>query len=144
MNNVCLVGRLTRDPELRSTKSGTPVCSYTLAVDRQYKSDGQPTADFISIVSWEKAAEFVANYFTKGMRVFVVGRLQVRQWEDQEGNKRYSTEVVSNQVGFADGYKDSDRSEKSGRYDDDGFASSKQFAGQSSVVDEISDADVPF
>lgn len=132
MNNVCLVGRLVRDPELRTTQNGTSVCSYTLAVDRQYKSDGQPTADFISVISWSKAAEFVANYFTKGMRVFVVGRIQTRSWEDKEGNKRYATEVVSNQVGFADGKKDKDQSAP---------ASSKDFDGES---EEISDADIPF
>ena len=134
MNSVCLVGRLVRDPELRTTQNGTSVCSYTLAVDRQYKSDGQPTADFISVISWSKAAEFVANYFTKGMRVFVVGRIQTRSWEDKEGNKRYATEVVSNQVGFADGKRD-------GRGNSNDYASSDDFAGES---EEISDADIPF
>jgi len=132
MNNACLVGRLVRDPDFRTTQSGTPVCSFTLAVDRQYKSEGQPTADFIPIQVWRQTAEFVTNYFTKGMRVYVVGRIQVRQWEDKEGNKRYATEVVSNQVGFADGKKDKDQSAP---------ASSKDFDSES---EEISDADIPF
>lgn len=108
MNNVCLVGRLTKDPELRNTASGTPVCNFTLAVDRRFKSEGQPTADFINIVSWSGTAEFVANYFNKGMRVFVVGRIQTRTWEDNDGKRHYATEVVSNEVGFADGKKDGD------------------------------------
>ncbi len=108
MNNVCLVGRLTKDPELRNTASGTPVCNFTLAVDRRFKSENQPTADFINVVSWSRTAEFVANYFNKGMRVFVVGRIQTRTWEDNDGKKHYATEVVSNEVGFADGKKDGD------------------------------------
>ncbi len=108
MNNVCLVGRLTKDPELRNTASGTPVCNFTLAVDRRFKSENQPTADFINVVSWSSTAEFVANYFNKGMRVFVVGRIQTRTWEDNDGKKHYATEVVSNEVGFADGKKDGD------------------------------------
>ncbi len=108
MNNVCLVGRLTKDPELRYTTNNTPVCSFTLAVDRRFKKEGQPPADFPGIVTWQKTAEFVANYFKKGMRVYVVGEIRTRKWEDDSGNNHYATEVVSNEVGFADGKKDGD------------------------------------
>jgi len=106
MNNVCLVGRLTKDPELRYTQSSTAVCNFTLAVDRRFKSEGQPEADFINVVAWSKSAEFASNYFFKGMRVSVVGSIQVRSWEDNDGKKHYATEVVSNELGFADGKKD--------------------------------------
>ena len=110
-----------------------PVCNYTLAVDRQFKSEGQPTADFIPVQVWRQTAEFVANYFTKGMRVFVVGRLQVRMYEDGEGNKRHATEVVANQVGFADGKKDG--------ISNRGTANPDDFADENK---EILDSDVPF
>ncbi len=110
MNNVSLVGRLVKDPELRYAASGTAVCNFTIAVDRRFKKEGQPEADFIPIVTWQKTAEFVGKYFNKGMRVYVVGNIQTRSWEDQEGKKRYVTEVISNEVGFADGKKDSSNS----------------------------------
>ncbi len=110
MNNVCLVGRLTKEPDLRYTQSGAAVSNFTLAVDRRFKKEGQPDTDFIPIVTWQKTAEFAAKYFTKGMRVYVVGSIQTRSWEDQEGKKHYVTEVISNEVGFADGKKDSSNS----------------------------------
>ncbi len=104
MNNVSLVGRLTKDPELRHVgDKQTAFASFTLAVDRRFKTEGQPTADFIPIVLWGKTAEFVSNYFTKGLRVFVVGSIQTRNWTDQDGKKHYVTEVKADQVGFADG-----------------------------------------
>ncbi|MFA5560039.1 MAG: single-stranded DNA-binding protein, partial [Methanofastidiosum sp.] len=78
MNTVCLVGRLTRDPELRYTPSGTAVCNFNLAVDRRFKSEGQPTADFINIVAWSASAEFAAKHYVKGLQVSVVGRIQTR------------------------------------------------------------------
>lgn len=121
MNNVCLVGRLTRDPELRHTANETPVCNFTLAVDRRFKSDGQPTADFINIIAWQNTAEFVEKWFTKGMRVFAVGRIQTRNWEDRDGNKRYSTEVVADQVGFADGKRGDSAPKTTEEIDDSDF-----------------------
>jgi len=121
LNNVCLVGRLTRDPELRHTANETPVCNFTLAVDRRFKSDGQPTADFINIIAWQNTAEFVEKWFTKGMRVFAVGRIQTRNWEDRDGNKRYSTEVVADQVGFADGKRGDSAPKATEEIDDSDF-----------------------
>jgi len=96
------MGRLTRDPVLRHTQSNTPVTSFTLAVDRFGKSSEQKSADFIDIVCWEKLAEFTANYFVKGQLVSIVGRLQQRQWDDKEGNKRTSYEVVASEAHFAE------------------------------------------
>lgn len=107
LNKIILMGRLTRDPELRRTGSGTAVTSFSLAVDRDYKSQsGEKETDFIDIVAWRATAEFVSKYFTKGRMAVVEGRLQIRDWTDKEGNKRRTTEVVADQVYFGDSKKD--------------------------------------
>lgn len=105
MNKVALIGRLTRDPELRYTQQGTPVAGFTLAVNRRYTKEDEQKADFISIVAWQKTAEFCAKYFVKGQQVAVCGRIQTRSWDDQDGKKRYTTEVVAEDVYFADSKK---------------------------------------
>lgn len=104
MNKVILMGRLTKDPELRyTTNNNTAVCSFTLAVDRGFAKQGEERqADFIPIVVWDKQAEFCSKYFTKGQQVAIVGRIQVRAWDDNEGKKRYTTEVVASETFFAD------------------------------------------
>ena len=103
LNRIILMGRLTRDPELRKTGNGTAVASFTLAVDRDYKpQDGERETDFIDIVAWRGTGEFVSKYFTKGRMAVVEGRLQVRDWTDKDGNKRRSTEVVADNVYFGD------------------------------------------
>jgi len=102
------MGRFTKDPELRATQSGTSVCSFSLACDRDYKdSNGKKETDFFDCVAWRKTAEFVSKYFAKGQMALVVGRLQNRDWKDKEGNKRRSTEIVVDNVYFAD-YKPRD------------------------------------
>ena len=104
MNHFVGIGRLTRDPEVRYTQSGKAVASFSLAVNRRFgkANDGQqPSADFISIVAWEKLAEFCGNYLTKGSRILVEGRLQARSYDAQDGSKRYVTEVVANDIEFA-------------------------------------------
>lgn len=102
MNKVVLVGRLARDPELRTTQSGTAVVSFTVACDRRFARQGEERqADFINCVAWNKTAEFVSRYFTKGMRIALDGRIQTRSYDDQNGNKRYITEVVAEDVEFA-------------------------------------------
>lgn len=102
MNKVVLVGRLSKDPELRSTQSGTAVVSFTVACDRRFVKEGEERqADFINCVAWNKTAEFVSRYFTKGMRIALDGRIQTRSYDDQNGNKRYITEVVAEDVEFA-------------------------------------------
>ena len=103
LNKIILMGRLTRDPELRKTGNGTAVASFTLAVDRDYKpQDGERETDFIDVVAWRGTGEFVSKYFTKGRMAVVEGRLQVRDWKDKDGAKRRSTEVVAENVYFGD------------------------------------------
>lgn len=107
MNKVDLVGRLTKDPEIRYTQSSnTMVASYTLAVKKRFAKEGEQDTDFINIVSWSKSAEFIQKYFHKGQQVWISGRIQTRSWEDDNGQKHYATEVVTEEVGFADSKKE--------------------------------------
>lgn len=106
MNKVVLLGRLTKDPELRYTKNETAVCGFTLAVDRKFQKD---ETDFIPVVVWQKTAEFCSKYFAKGQKVAVSGRIQTRTWEDENGDKHYVTEIVAEEVDFADGKKNSEQ-----------------------------------
>lgn len=109
LNKVILMGRLTRDPELRHTQTNTPVVSFSLAVDRGFVRQGEERqADFIDIVAWRSTAEFVSRYFKKGQLVAVTGRLQSRKWQDNQGNNRISFEVIANEVFFAEGKRGSD------------------------------------
>ncbi len=107
LNKVVLMGRLTADPELRSTQQGTTVTSFSLAVDRRFSAGQDKQTDFIDCVAWRNTAEFVSKWFKKGMLVAVTGRLQVRPWEDKQGNKRRSTEVVVDETYFAESKRDS-------------------------------------
>ena len=108
LNHIVLMGRLTRDPELRRTGSGIAVASFTLAVDRDFTAQGaERETDFVDIVAWRNTAEFVSKYFTKGRMAVVSGRLQIRNWQDKEGNKRRSAEVVADNVYFGDSKRDS-------------------------------------
>ncbi|NLB81614.1 MAG: single-stranded DNA-binding protein [Clostridiaceae bacterium] len=101
LNKVILMGRLTRDPELKYTTSNIPVCSFSIAVDRRYTKSGEkPKTDFINVVAWRTTAEFITKYFTKGRMINVVGGLQTRTWDDANGVKRYTTEVVIDEVNF--------------------------------------------
>ena len=103
LNKIFIMGRLTRDPELRRTQSGTAVTSFSLAVDRDYKSQsGEKETDFIDVVAWRSTAEFVSKYFTKGSMAAVSGRLQIREWTDREGGKRTTAEVVADNVYFGE------------------------------------------
>lgn len=104
LNQIVLMGRLTRDPELRRTQNGTAVASFSLAVERDFPSrdTGERQTDFIDIVAWRNTAEFVSKYFFKGQMAAVTGRLQIRDWTDKEGGKRRSAEVVADKVYFAD------------------------------------------
>ena len=108
LNKIFIMGRLTRDPELRRTQGGTPVASFTLAVDRDFKdsASGERVADFIDCVAWRHTGEFVSRYFSKGQMAVVEGRLQIRNWTDKDGNKRRSAEVVADQVYFAGSKRD--------------------------------------
>lgn len=102
MNHITLIGRMTKDPELRYTQSNVPVASFTLAVERDIKSNGEKQTDFIPCVSWRQAAEFVSKYFKKGSMAAVSGRLQMRDWTDNDGNKRRVAEVVTENIYFCE------------------------------------------
>jgi len=104
LNHIVLMGRLTKDPELRSTGTGTPVASFRLAVDRDFgnRETGEKQTDFIDVVAWRHTAEFVSRYFSKGRMAVVSGRLQSRDWTDRDGNKRTSFEVLAENVYFGD------------------------------------------
>lgn len=108
MNKVILMGRLTKDPELKYTSvNNTPVCTFTLAIDRRFQKPGEERqADFIQVVAWNKTAEFCGKYFQKGRQVAVTGRIQTRSWDDNEGKKHYTTEVVIDEAYFADSKRD--------------------------------------
>lgn len=116
LNHIVLMGRLTRDPELRRTQSNVPVVNFTLAVDRDFSGrDGEEKqTDFIDIVAWRNTAEFVSKYFTKGRMAVVSGQLQIRNWTDKEGNKRRNAEVIADNVYFGDSKKESSEYEYSG------------------------------
>ncbi len=108
LNHITIMGRLTRDPELRMTQSQTQVASFTLAVDRDFggRDGGEKQTDFIDCVAWRQTAEFVSKYFAKGRMAVVSGRLQSRKWEDRDGNKRTSWEVVADNIYFGDSRRD--------------------------------------
>ena len=108
LNHITIMGRMTKDPELRHTGSGTAVASFTLAVDRDFgkNENGEKETDFIECVAWRSTADFVSKYFTKGRMAVVSGRLQVRKWQNKEGENRYSTEVVAENVYFGDSKKE--------------------------------------
>ena len=110
LNHIVIMGRLTRDPELRRTGSGVAVASFTLAVDRDFggRDGGERETDFIDCVAWRHTGEFVSKYFTKGRMAVVSGRLQIRSWTDKEGNKRRTAEVVADNVYFGDSRRDGD------------------------------------
>lgn len=136
LNKIFIMGRLTRDPELRRTQNGTAVTSFSLAVDRDFKNaDGTKDTDFIDVVAWRATAEFVAKYFTKGRMAVVEGRLQMRDWTDKEGNKRRNAEVLADNIYFGDSKKETE--DRDGRYGG---------AGRSSGLSEIDeeDGDLPF
>ncbi len=110
LNRIIIMGRLTRDPELRHTQTGIAVASFSLAVERDFKSkdSGERNADFIDVVAWRQTAEFVSRYFTKGRMAVVEGRLQIRDWTDRDGGKRRSAEVIADNIYFGDSRKDGD------------------------------------
>ena len=110
LNHITIMGRLTRDPELRRTGSGIAVASFTVAVDRDFggRDGGEKETDFIDCVAWRQTGEFVSKYFTKGRMIVVSGRLQIRSWTDKDGNKRRTAEVVADNCYFGDSKRDSD------------------------------------
>lgn len=131
LNRIIVMGRMTRDPELRRTGSGTAVASFTVAVDRDFKSQsGEKETDFIDVVAWRNTAEFVSKYFSKGRMAVVEGRLQLRDWTDKDGNKRRTAEIVADSVYFGDSKRDGG-----------GTVQSESQGGFSEIED---DGDLPF
>ena len=120
LNHITIMGRLTRDPELRRTGTGTAVASFTVAVDRDFggRDGGERETDFIDCVAWRQTGEFVSKYFTKGSVIVVSGRLPIRNWNDKDGNKRRSAEVVADNVYFGE----SKRSNEGSSYDNNSYA----------------------
>ena len=145
LNHITIMGRLTRDPELRRTGSGIAVASFTVAVDRDFtdKQSGEKETDFIDCVAWRQTGEFVSKYFTKGRMIVVDGRLQIRGWTDKEGNKRRTAEVVAEHAYFGD----SKREESSGE-SYSGYTGQNDYAAQAPSSDysmlEDEDAQLPF
>lgn len=116
LNCITIMGRLTRDPELRRTGSGIAVASFTVAVDRDFAQDGKKETDFIDCVAWRQTGEFVSKYFKKGSMIVVKGRLQIRNWNDKDGNKRKTAEVVADNCYFGSTKSDSDSSNNNSGY----------------------------
>ena len=131
LNRIIIMGRLARDPELRRTQTGTPVASFRLAVDRDFKdkSTGERSTDWIDVVAWRATAEFVSRYFTKGRMAVVEGRLQMRDWTDKDGNKRTTAEVVAENVYFGDSKRDGDGGGYSAGYSQGGYSSGGYSSG---------------
>lgn len=155
MNKAILVGRLTANPELRATPNGASVCSFTVAVDRRFVRQGEERkADFINCVAWNKTAEFISNYFTKGRFIGVVGSIQTRDWTDQNGNKRYATEVIVEEAYFTEGKASGGAnpamSQQSARYDNSFDQTQASGVFDSNLPDGgdfavgVSDDDLPF
>ena len=132
MNNICMTGRLTSAPEIKKTTSGVSVCSISVAVDRDYKVNGEKATDFIQCVFWRGTAEFVGKYFKKGDMIAVVGSLESRKYTDKDGNNRTVWEVKADKVSFCGGKKESQ---------DNTQDNTQSFED---VYDEISDDDIPF
>ena len=152
LNHITIMGRLTRDPELRYTQSQTPVASFTLAVDRDFGSrdGGEKQTDFIDCVAWRQTAEFVSKYFMKGSMAVISGRLQIRDWTDRDGGKRRSAEVVVDNMYFGesrrrDGDSGDSRSSSYSSYGNSGSAG-KSSAPAASAFAELDDGDgeLPF
>lgn len=143
LNKVILGGRLTAEPELKQTQSGVPVCSFSIAVNRRFSKEGeQQQADFFNVTAWRSTAEFVSKYFRKGSSICVVGSLQNRSWTDQQGQKRYATDIIADEVNFVDSKNDSGQAGTAGAgsYVPEAYTT-PQAANFEAVAD---DSDLPF
>ena len=147
MNQIVIMGRMTRDPELRQTPNGIPVASFTLAVDRTYtpKDGGEKQTDFIDVVAWRGTAEFVSKYFVKGQMAAVTGRLQIRDWTDKDGNKRRSAEVVADNIYFTESKKSREASfVQAGQKEDFGGGYSTPVESSDFSELDMDDGELPF
>lgn len=143
LNHITIMGRLTKDPEMRRTASGIACASFTLAVDRDYSNNGEKETDFIDCVAWRSTAEFVQKYFTKGRMTVASGRLQIRSWTDNSGNKRRTAEVVADNVYFGDSKKESDNSGYTGFIPNSSVPTASAPVSDFAMLDD-DDAQLPF
>ena len=139
LNHITVMGRLTRDPELRRTGAGIAVASFTVAVDRDFGNNGEKETDFIDCVAWRQTGEFVDKYFSKGRMAVVSGRLQIRSWTDKDGNKRRNAEIVADNVYFGDSKSDTQNQNSSYV----GFVKAENVPGSFAPIEE-DDAQLPF
>lgn len=149
MNKVILMGRLTRDPEVRYSQSAEPlaIARYSLAVNRRFRRDNEPDADFINIVAFGKNGEFAEKYFKKGQQVSIVGRLQTGSYTDKDGNKRYTTDVIVEEQHFAESKKNFEErmgGQSTNNYNAAPSATTNNVEGFVSVDDDFDDDDIPF
>ena len=146
LNHIVIMGRLTRDPELRRTGSGIAVASFPLAVDRDYsgKDGGERETDFIDCVAWRQPGEFVSKYFTKGRMAVVSGRLQIRSWTDKDGNKRRTAEVVADNVYFGDSKREESSGGNYGGYNDTALPEYTSTPDSDFALLDDDDAQAPF
>ena len=147
LNHITIMGRLTRDPELRRTGSGVAVASFTVAVDRDFspKDGGEKETDFIDCVAWRQTGEFVSKYFTKGRMAVVSGRLQIRSWTDKDGNKRRTAEIVADNVYFGDSKRDGDSGSAYGAPASfGGYSAPSQSSASDFAMLDDDDAQLPF
>jgi single-strand DNA-binding protein len=142
LNRIIIMGRLTRDVDIRHTQTGTAVASFALAVDRDFKdkATGEKATDFIDVVAWRNNAEFVSRYFSKGRMAVVEGRLQIRDWTDKDGNKRRTAEVVADNVYFGDSKRDGDYQ---GGYSSGGYQEPEQPTNEFQELQD-EDGELPF
>ena len=145
LNHITIMGRLTRDPELRRTGTGVAVASFTVAVDRDFggRDGGEKETDFIDCVAWRQTGEFVSKYFTKGRMIVVSGRLQIRNWTDKEGNKRRTAEVVADNCYFGDSKRDGDSGSACGAPAFGGYSAPAAPASDFAMLSD-DDAQLPF
>ena len=158
LNKTILIGNMTSDPELKQTTSGISVCSFTIAVNRRFAKDGEQACDFINIQTWRQQAEFVSRYFKKGKPILVCGQLQTRNWTDSNGQKRYATEVVADEVSFVGANENTTEQSKpatpsvpnpaqwgKGNYTPSAYTQPQMnFAAQSPQFEEIPNEGLPF
>ena len=147
-NKVILIGNMTADPELKQTASGTSVCSFSIAVNRRFAKteQGQQTVDFINIVTWRQSAEFVSRHFKKGNPILVCGQLQTRTWTDNQGQKRYATEVVADEVSFVTSATQNGTAPMQGgqSYTPDAYGAPSYNTGSTNFEELPGDGDLPF
>ena len=152
LNHIVIMGRLTKDPELRYTQSKIPVANFTVAVDRDYQQGGEKQVDFIECIAWRQGAEFISKYFHKGSMIVVTGSLQSRRWQDRDGNNRITWEIQTEHTYFGDTKRDDQKSSLRPAAKNDyrvmeGTGDDNPFAGHAGMFDELNedgDGELPF